>query len=117
MADYKEKRMAERFAVAANVTCSFASPVLEDFGPVKIKNVSLTGVGLITPQVLDPGILLAIKLVNPAKNFTKHGHRLRARGPCHADLGRNISGRRQPGNAPDLRRAVHVGHVAHLLFP
>jgi hypothetical protein len=71
MADYKEKRMAERFAVAAHVTCSFASPVLEDFGPVKIKNASLTGVGLITPQVLDPGILLAIKLVNPAKNFTK----------------------------------------------
>jgi hypothetical protein len=53
------------------VSCTFASPVLEDFGPVKIKNVSLTGVGLISPQVLDPGIMLAIKLVNPAKNFSK----------------------------------------------
>jgi hypothetical protein len=71
MADFKDRRMAERFPVGAQVSCSFASPVLEDFGPVKIKNVSLTGIGLIAPQVLDPGILLAIKLVNPAKNFSK----------------------------------------------
>jgi len=71
MADYAEKRGAERFPVGAQVTCSFASPVLEDFGPVKIKNISSHGVGLISPQFMDPGILLAIKLVNLAKNFSK----------------------------------------------
>jgi hypothetical protein len=71
MSDFKDRRTAERFPVGAQVSCTFASPVLEDFGPVKIKNVSLTGVGLIAPQVLDAGILLAIKLVNPAKNFSK----------------------------------------------
>jgi PilZ domain len=71
MADYNEKRATERFPVGGHVTCAFASPVLEDFGPVKIKNISTTGVGLIAPQVLDPGMLLAIKLVNPAKKFSK----------------------------------------------
>src|SRR5947209_6489933 len=71
MDDYEEKRTAERFPVSPNVTCSFASPVLEDFGPVKIKNISTSGVGLIVSQVLAPGMLLAIKLVNPAKNFAK----------------------------------------------
>src|SRR5947209_18877676 len=71
MVDYKERRQAERFPVGAQVSCSFASPVLEDFGPVKIKNVSLTGVALLSPHVLDPGILLAVTLINPAKNFNK----------------------------------------------
>jgi hypothetical protein len=71
MADPIERRGAERFAVNANVSCAFASPVLEDFGPVKVKNISLTGVGLVVPQVLDPGIMLAVKLVNPSKKFSK----------------------------------------------
>jgi hypothetical protein len=72
MAAYpEEKRGAERFAVAAAVDCSFASPVLEDFGKVKIKNISSTGVGLIITETLAPGMLLAIRLVNPAKNFSK----------------------------------------------
>jgi len=71
MADHNDKRAAERFPVSANVTCSFASPVLEDFGPVKIKNISTHGVGMIVPQALAAGMLLAVKLVNPAKNFCK----------------------------------------------
>lgn len=71
MTDPKEKRAAERFPIGANVACTFASPVLEDFGPVKMKNISTHGVGFISPQFLDVGMLLAVKVVNPAKKFAK----------------------------------------------
>ena len=67
----QDKRVAQRFPVNSNVTCSFASPVLEDFGPVKIKNLSTHGVGLIAPETLAVGMLLVVKLVNPAKKFSK----------------------------------------------
>jgi hypothetical protein len=70
MAD-QEKRVAQRFSVNSNATCPFASPVLDDFGPVTIKNVSTHGVGLIAPETLAVGMLLVVKLVNPAKNFAK----------------------------------------------
>jgi hypothetical protein len=67
----QENRAAERFAVNANVTCPFASPVLEDFGPVKVKNVSMIGIGLLCPGAVPVGVQLAVKLVNSAKKFSK----------------------------------------------
>lgn len=71
MAEFQEKRAAERFAVNPPSTCNFASPVLEDFGPVKIRNVSTDGIGLTISQEVAPGMLMAINLVNPAKKFSK----------------------------------------------
>ncbi|HWY86530.1 MAG TPA: PilZ domain-containing protein [Gemmataceae bacterium] len=71
MADFHEKRAAERFAVSPHVDCEFASPVLEDFGKVKIKNISSTGVGLIVTEPVATGMLLVIKLVNSDKKFIK----------------------------------------------
>ena len=71
MRSEKDKRVEERFPVSAHSACIFASPVLEDFGPVKLKNISLRGVGLITPHGLEVGMLMAVKLSNPTKNFHK----------------------------------------------
>ena len=71
MAGFQEKRATERFAVNAHVDCAFASPVLEDFGNVKITNISTSGIGLIITEPVAPGMLLVIKLVNPAKKFSK----------------------------------------------
>jgi hypothetical protein len=71
MADYQEKRTGERFAVGVHVDCVLASPVLEDFGKIKVKNISTTGVGLILTEPVPPGMLLVVKLVNPAKRFSK----------------------------------------------
>jgi hypothetical protein len=45
--------------------------VLDDFGPVKIKNISTHGVGLIAPEAVPAGVLLVFRLVNPAKKFSK----------------------------------------------
>jgi hypothetical protein len=72
MASYQEERRAEeRFPTVPQADCSFASPVLEDFGKVKVMNISCSGIGLIATDALAPGMLLAIKLVNPAKQFSK----------------------------------------------
>lgn len=69
--DFKEKRRAERFPVNVDSKCDFASPVLEDFGPVKVKNLSTDGIGFFTTHNLSPGLLMAINLENPEKKFTK----------------------------------------------
>ena len=71
MAQDKDKREAERFPVSANMACVFASPVAETIGPVKIKNVSNTGIGLISSKKVDADTLLAVKVENAAKKFTK----------------------------------------------
>lgn len=66
-----EKRTEERFPASDSASCDFVSPVLEDFGPAKLKNISLNGVGLITAERVSVGLLLAVKLVNPVKNCSK----------------------------------------------
>jgi hypothetical protein len=72
MASYPDERRAEeRFPTSSQVDCTFASPVLEDFGKVKILNLSRSGIGLLSAESLAPGMLLAVKLVNPAKDFAK----------------------------------------------
>lgn len=71
MADYIERRATERFKVNADTSCPLVSPVAEDFGPVKIRDVSMEGIGLLTSKKVEPGTLLAITLVNVAKGFQK----------------------------------------------
>jgi hypothetical protein len=66
-----DRRAAERFFVNADTSCSFVSPVIEDFGPAKIKNVSMDGVALLLTKRVEPGTLLTICLSNPAKGLHK----------------------------------------------
>jgi hypothetical protein len=47
------------------------SPVVEDFGPVRIRDVSMQGVGLLVSRRLEPGVLLTITLANSTRNFSK----------------------------------------------
>jgi hypothetical protein len=71
MAERGERRSTERFPASAEATCTFISPVVEDFGPVKMKNVSLEGVGLLLSRRVETGTLLAVTLENPTKRFVK----------------------------------------------
>lgn len=66
-----DQRSAERYRVTASTSCAFASPVLEDFGDVKVVNVSTTGIGIITVEEVQPELMFVIKLVNPAKKFSR----------------------------------------------
>jgi hypothetical protein len=71
MAERTERRAEERFPVNADASCSFISPVVEDFGPARIQNISMHGLGLLVSRRVEPGTLLAITLANQAKRFTK----------------------------------------------
>ena len=71
MPEPQERRAAERFQVTADTTCTFVSPVVEDFGPARIKNISMEGIGLLMTRRVEAGALVAVTLTNPAKNFVK----------------------------------------------
>ena len=66
-----ERRASERFQVTADTTCTFVSPVVEDFGPARIKNISMEGIGLLMTRRVEVGALVAVTLTNPAKGFVK----------------------------------------------
>jgi len=67
----QDRRVERRFEVTAGVECTFASPVLEDFGKVRVTNISRSGIGLFVPQRVAPGMMLAVELVNRSNKFTK----------------------------------------------
>ena len=71
MADTPDRRAVDRFQVNADVSCSFVSPVVEDFGRVKVKDVSMQGVGLLLSRRVEPGTLLAVTLSNSTRQFSK----------------------------------------------
>lgn len=71
MPDPRDRRAAERMAVNATTTCGFAGPVAEDFGPVKVRDVSMDGVGLLLTRQVAVGALLAVQLSNPAQKLSK----------------------------------------------
>jgi hypothetical protein len=71
MPEPADRRQAERFPVNADTSCPFLSPVAEDFGPVRIKDISMVGVGLVLRTRIEAGTLLAVTLSNSAKGFTK----------------------------------------------
>ena len=71
MAKQPERRTEERYPVNADAICPFLSPVAEDFGAVRIRDVSMHGVGLLVSRRVEPGTLLAITLANGPRGFNK----------------------------------------------
>jgi hypothetical protein len=61
----------DRYPVNADATCPFVSPVVEDFGAARIRDVSMNGVGLMLSRRVEPGTLLAVTLANQARGFKK----------------------------------------------
>ena|SRR5437016_3889811 len=71
MAERTERRASERFPVSADAVCEFVSPVVEDFGPARIKDLSMDGLGILLTRRVEPGTLLTITLANRARHFAK----------------------------------------------
>ncbi len=71
MPDPRDRRAAERLVVNAGTTCGFAGPVSEDFGLVKIRDVSMDGIGLLLTRQVAVGSLLAVVISNPAQKLSK----------------------------------------------
>ncbi|HJZ58248.1 MAG TPA: PilZ domain-containing protein [Gemmataceae bacterium] len=64
-------RHADRLPVTAGTSCSFISPVVENFGPARVRDVSMEGVGLILTHAVPLGTLLAVGLSNSQKGIAK----------------------------------------------
>jgi PilZ domain len=71
MTEPTDRRAAERFAVNADTSCTFFSPVVEDFPRVRVVNISMDGIGLLVSRTIKPGTLLTVTLANPARGLTK----------------------------------------------
>lgn len=71
MADSTDRRAAERMAVSAAAGCTFAGQVSEEIGPVKLRDVSMNGVGLLLSRRVEVGDLLVLTLANPAQKLAK----------------------------------------------
>jgi hypothetical protein len=71
MAGKEERRTSERYPVNTDTSCPLVSPVVEDFGAVKVRDVSMEGVGLIVRKRVEVGALMAVVLTNQAKGFNK----------------------------------------------
>jgi len=57
--------------VNSETACTFVSPVLQDFGPGRIQNISMDGIGLLLTSRVEPGTMLAVTLVNAARGINK----------------------------------------------
>jgi hypothetical protein len=71
MAEPADRRATERFPASPDTACSFLSPVVEDFGPAKVKNISMDGIGLLLARRVEPGSMLAVTLANTPRGFNK----------------------------------------------
>jgi len=71
MADPADRRATERFPINADSTCSSVSQVVEVIGSVRIKDISMDGIGLLTSRKVELGATLAFTLSNASRNFTK----------------------------------------------
>jgi hypothetical protein len=74
MPDSTDRRAAERLPVSADTNCTFVGQVTEDLGPSKIRDVSMTGLGIVLSRRVEVGTLLAVTIASAPKakhKFTK----------------------------------------------
>ena len=71
MPDPADRRAAERFAVNVDTSCTFISPVVENFGPAKLTSLSMAGIGFFMGSRVEKDALVAITLENRGKGFSK----------------------------------------------
>ncbi|HSQ54769.1 MAG TPA: hypothetical protein VLM40_03410, partial [Gemmata sp.] len=66
MGDSTDRRASERMPVNAGTQCSFAAPIVADLGLVKVRDVSLDGIGLVLVKKVEIDSLMVIGLENQA---------------------------------------------------
>ena len=67
MAESDDRRAAERIPVIAGTACTFAGRVVDDVGAVRIRDVSLQGIGIVLMRSVPIGTVLVITLSHPGR--------------------------------------------------
>lgn len=57
--------------VGSSTTCTIAARVAEDIPFVKVRDISMSGIGLWVSQKVEVGSRLVVVLSNPTKSITK----------------------------------------------
>jgi hypothetical protein len=71
MAGSADRRASERIPVNRATTGAFVGRVVDDLGAVKIRDVSLEGIGLVLMKSVAVGSVLVVGLSNLDKGFNK----------------------------------------------
>ncbi|HEY2909380.1 MAG TPA: PilZ domain-containing protein [Gemmataceae bacterium] len=71
MSGSADRRAQERIAVTAGTNCQYALRAVEDLGAVRVRDISLNGIGLLTAKKVDVGATLVIDLQNEAHGFSR----------------------------------------------
>lgn len=71
MAGPEDRRAQERIPVNSRTGCAFAGRMVDDVGPVKIRDVSLDGIGLVLMRAVPVGAVLVLGLTIPDKAFAR----------------------------------------------
>jgi hypothetical protein len=71
MAGPADRRASERMPVNRGTSCAYVGRVIDDIGPVKIRDVSLEGIGMVLMKSVPAGSMLVVGLSNPDKGFIK----------------------------------------------
>lgn len=71
MSDPADRRAAERIPVNTGTACSRVARMVEDLGPVKIRDVTMQGIGLLLMRSVPDGSMLVITLTNKDKGIAK----------------------------------------------
>ena len=66
-----DQRAAERLPVNTGAGCGFAGIVASELNSVRVRDISLHGVGLVVSQRVEVGGLLAVALTHAGKNLHK----------------------------------------------
>jgi hypothetical protein len=71
LSEFADRRAVPRFRVTADTECQFAAPIVTDLGPLRIENISMTGIGLLLRAKVEVGDILAVGLRNKPKGFDR----------------------------------------------
>src|SRR5688572_8535151 len=71
MRDPANRRKSERIPVTEVTKCEFAAKIGEELPAVRIRDVSMEGIGVILTESMNVGETLTLRIENKQKSFSK----------------------------------------------
>jgi hypothetical protein len=71
MTDPADRRATERFPINPDSSCTFVAQAVQIVASVRIRDISMDGIGLLVSRPMEAGGMLAVTLSNAARNFNK----------------------------------------------
>ena len=66
-----ERRVATRFPCPLTTSCRLLAAMRGGPSPVRVRNISATGISLVVPQAYDPGTTMPVELKSVSRNVSR----------------------------------------------